>query len=100
VSDDEVPKLQSISGRPILPGEATPKMGPLAQNHSLVVTTEASRWQGCPACRKPFATGDFVTLVALGPGDDPAERARAREGRPYNSLAIPVHWACSTGEET
>lgn len=100
MSDDEVPKLQSASGRPILPGEAAPKMGPLSLEHPLVVNLKASHVQGCPACRQPFAAGEFVTLIALGPGDDPEARARARAGRAYNALGIPVHWACATGEET
>lgn len=53
----------------------------------------------CPACHKTFAGGDLFTLVPLGPGDDPEERALARAGRPYNGIALPVHWACATGEE-
>lgn len=71
------------------------KMGPLADTHPMV-NDEST----CPACNKRFHAGDFVTLVSLGPGDDPEERARARAGRHFNGIALPVHWACATGEET
>ncbi len=49
----------------------------------------------CPACRKPFAVGDFTTLIALGPGDDAESRERCQAGRPYNAVAIEVHWDCA-----
>lgn len=51
----------------------------------------------CPACHKPFRAGDYTTLIALGPGDDPDAQAQARAGRPYNAVALEVHWACATG---
>jgi len=53
----------------------------------------------CPACRKEFVVGDSVALVPLGPGSSEESRARAREGRPYNAVALPVHWVCATGYE-
>lgn len=49
----------------------------------------------CAACGKPFQEGDFTTIVAVGPGDDPEQRQRRDEGRPYNSVAVEVHWDCS-----
>lgn len=49
----------------------------------------------CPACLVPLQEGDFTTLVALGPGDDPEARERARAGRPYNAMAVEVHAACA-----
>jgi len=52
----------------------------------------------CPACAKPFKPGDYTTLIALGPGDDPEAQKRCREGRPYNAIAKEVHWACATGK--
>lgn len=52
----------------------------------------------CPACKKPFKEGDYSTLIALGPGDDSEAQAHAREGRPYNAIALEVHYACATGE--
>ena len=52
----------------------------------------------CPACKRPFTAGDFTVLIPLGPGMNPEQRQRAREGRPYNAVAIEVHWACATGE--
>jgi hypothetical protein len=51
----------------------------------------------CAACDQPFQVGDLTTLAPLGPGTD-ARRA-AREGRPYNAVSLPLHWACATGEE-
>lgn len=88
--------------RPIF--EMSRRMGPLEPNHPLVVgvfDNEAgmNMGEGCRACNQPFKAGDYVTLVALGPGDDPDARQRAREGRPYNAVALPVHWACATGRE-
>ena len=53
----------------------------------------------CPACRTEFKEGDYTTLVTLGPGDDPDAQAYARDGRPYNAVAIEVHWACATGRD-
>ena len=51
----------------------------------------------CAACRKKFKPGDYTTLIALGPGDDPEGQKRCREGRPYNAIAIEVHYSCATG---
>lgn len=52
----------------------------------------------CSACKKPFVTGDYTTLVVLGPGDDPEEQAKRDAGRVYNGIAAEIHWACSTQE--
>jgi len=67
------------------------KFGPKSANHPSV-------GEPCPACGKPFAAGDYTTLVMLGPGDDEESRERARVGRAYNADAVEVHWACATGE--
>ncbi len=69
------------------------KFNPLPANHPLV--TDRTE---CAACKKTFLEGDVTTLVVLGPGNDPEEQQKAREGRPYNAAASPVHWACATGE--
>ena len=53
----------------------------------------------CPACHQPFKKGDFTTLISLGPGEDKEARKRISQGRPYNAVALEVHWACATGEE-
>ena len=55
--------------------------------------------ENCPACHKPFKAGDYTTLVALGPGDDPGEQQRAKDGRPYNAVAVEVHAACAHPEQ-
>jgi hypothetical protein len=68
------------------------KMGPLAEDHWLVGGP-------CSACQASFKVGDYCTLIALGPGDDPEARARAAAGRPYNAVALPVHWECAVGAE-
>ena len=52
----------------------------------------------CPACHEPFMAGDYTTLVALGPGNDPEAQERARDRRVYNAVASEVHWSCATGE--
>ena len=51
----------------------------------------------CPACHNVFIPGDYTTLIALGPGADPEEQAKAAVGHAYNAVAIEVHWACATG---
>ena len=72
----------------------TRKMGPLAADHP-----EVTRGNKCHGCNQPFKEGEFVTIVAIGPGDDAEERAKARQGRAYNAVGIVAHWACVTGEE-
>lgn len=52
----------------------------------------------CPACHQPFQAGDYTTLIALGPGDDPEQQAKAARGSAYNAVALEVHWACAGGE--
>lgn len=64
------------------------KFGPKSADHPSI-------GELCPACKKPFAPGDYTTLIALGPGDDPDAQARARAGRAYNAVAVKVHWDCA-----
>lgn len=68
------------------------KFAPLLADHPLI-------GQECPVCHTPFEVGAVVTLIALGPGKDPEAQERAREGRPYNAVAMAAHWTCVTGEE-
>lgn len=68
------------------------KFGPKSKDHPSICLP-------CPACHVEFKEGDFTTLIALGPGDDEEAQERAREGRPYNAVAVEVHWACSGGTE-
>jgi hypothetical protein len=68
------------------------KMGPLGKDAPPI-------GQECPGCKKLFVEGDYVMLITIGPGDDPEQRERCRNNRPYNAVALPVHWACATGEE-
>lgn len=51
----------------------------------------------CPACDVPFVAGDYTALVSLGPGASEEDRRKARDGRPYNAVAVEVHFACATG---
>lgn len=51
----------------------------------------------CIACRIQFKIGDYLTLVALGPGADPEERRKAFARRPYTAVAVPIHWECAVG---
>lgn len=53
----------------------------------------------CPACERRFVSGDYTTLIPLGPGDSEESRENAREGRWYNAVAIEVHYVCATGSE-
>lgn len=68
------------------------QFNPLGDDHPAIGMT-------CPACGVPFTANDVTTLVALGPGDDPEEQAKARAGRAYNAVAALVHWRCATGAE-
>lgn len=52
----------------------------------------------CEACGIEFKAGDYTTLIPLGPGDDPEQQERCREGLDYNAVAIEVHYACATGD--
>jgi hypothetical protein len=67
------------------------RMGPLSADHPAVN-------KPCPGCRRAILAGAFVTLLAVGPGDDPEEREKARNGRPYNAVAVAAHWECVTGD--
>lgn len=49
----------------------------------------------CLACLDDFREGDLVSLLVLGPGDDPEEQAKWREGRWCNAVALPLHAACA-----
>lgn len=51
----------------------------------------------CAACKKPFKAGQYTTLIALGPGDNPDARRNAREGRSYDAIAVEIHYGCATG---
>jgi len=68
------------------------RFGPMKSDDALV-------GKPCPACNKPIAVGDYVALAPVGPGDDPEARERARTGRPYNAVALAVHYPCATGKE-
>lgn len=64
---------------------------------------EVSPWEigtPCVACKELLADGDFVAILPLGPGRNPAARLNARSGFPYDALTIELHWACRTGDET
>lgn len=69
------------------------KFGPKTSDHPSIGTE-------CPACDEPFVAGDYTTLIALGPGNDTEAREKARNGGFYNAVAVEVHYACATGEET
>ena len=66
---------------------------PLQATHPLV-------GEPCLACKQPFVAGDRVTLIALGPSDDPEEQARARQGRKYLAVGAPIHASCAGLEAT
>lgn len=71
------------------------KYSPLPDDHPVI-----QEGKKCPGCDEVFEAGAITTLVTIGPGDDPAERARARRGMAYNAVAVIAHWACVTGEES
>ena len=71
----------------------TRRYGPKSANHPSID-------EECPACHVSFVAGDYTTLIELGPGADKEERERAVAGRPYNAVAIEIHYACATGIES
>lgn len=73
-------------------GDVTRKHRPLREGHNAVGSP-------CPACKVPFKEGDVTTLVLLGPGPNEQSREQARAGRPYNGVAVLLHWSCATGKE-
>lgn len=68
---------------------------PLTDDHPLIIDGAK-----CPGCLQPFAVGDVITLVVIGPGQDTEAREQARQGQAYNARAIPAHYACVTGHES
>lgn len=54
----------------------------------------------CPACEQPIQGGDAVSILMLGPGNDPDRRAKALAKVPYDIVCVEVHWACRTGDES
>lgn len=67
------------------------KFEPLPEGHPAIEIK-------CPGCQQKFQVGDVTTLIALGPGDDPEEQKKCREGKAYNAVAVIIHWSCATGE--
>lgn len=55
--------------------------------------------QFCPGCKQQFVEGDIVTIVVIGPGDDPEARRAHREGLAYTAVGVAAHYACVTGED-
>jgi len=70
--------------------ESFRKFGPKSADHPSIGVF-------CPGCQQPFKAGDYTTLVAIGPGDDPDARRHARKGRAFNAIAVEAHWDCVTG---
>ena len=68
------------------------KIGPKKGDHPSV-------GELCPACKVAFKEGDYTTLVALGPGDDPEAQQLAKEGMEYSAVALEVHYDCADGRE-
>lgn len=64
------------------------KFGPKIASHPSI-------GEPCPACKKVFKEGDYTTLITLGPGDDEEARKAAREGKPFNAVAVEVHFDCA-----
>lgn len=54
----------------------------------------------CPGCGVALKEGDLVSVLRIGPGADPEQRALARAGLPFQQVCADVHWACATGDES
>jgi len=68
----------------------TRRFGPKKADHPSVR-------ESCPACKQPFAKGDYTALMPLGPSDNKEEQDKCRDGLAYNAVAVEVHYACATG---
>ena len=53
----------------------------------------------CPGCLRMIQPGEMVTLIHVGPGEHPEERAKAVAKQPYTAVTMPAHLACVTGQE-
>lgn len=49
----------------------------------------------CIACDIDFQPGDQITLVYVGPGDDPDDQQKFRDGRFHSGAAAALHRACA-----
>jgi hypothetical protein len=65
----------------------------LDSNHWLI--TERTQ---CPICAQPFAVGDRLTMIPIGPdpNDDEAVRKYLTGDGDYNARARCIHEACLT----
>lgn len=61
---------------------------PLDPGHPLTYTL-------CPGCDFPLGNEAPVALVYVGPGPDPEDRQKAREGRWHTGAAVAVHALCA-----
>jgi hypothetical protein len=68
------------------------KFSPLGSRHPLIVEA-----MSCASCGTTFRVGDITTLVPVGPGTFDDARMRARQGRWFSGVGVPVHWDCATG---
>jgi hypothetical protein len=51
----------------------------------------------CLACDLLLMEGDYTTLIPLGPGANEEAQKACVDGRPYNAVAVEVHYQCATG---
>jgi hypothetical protein len=79
-------------------GYTAPPEPPSAPTPTPVSQSEIG--EPCPACGVLLADGDQVAVVVFGPGADPAARAACLAGEDYAGVAVELHWACRTGDES
>ena len=63
------------------------KYGPIEKFHPSIGTP-------CPACWRTFKPGDYITLIPVGPGENPEAQERMKQNKPYDAVALEVHWDC------
>lgn len=71
----------------------------LVEGHPLLYGARLAGPVSCPACGKGFWSGQAITLLPIGPGENLEAQRLCREGLAYNAACIPAHWWCVTGEE-
>jgi hypothetical protein len=51
--------------------------------------------QECAVCGGAIVAGDRLTVIPLGPGDDPDDQARVRRGGWYSAAGVIGHALCA-----
>jgi hypothetical protein len=82
----------------LVPVDITPGVVPVLQKFGPKEPNHPTRGGTCLLCQEPFRTGNYTTILPLGPGYDDDAQAACRAGKPYHGIGTEVHWGCGTGK--